>query len=470
MGSAASTSTRGTAVAEPAVGGGSWVAEGAPAPPFHPPAAPQILEAGKAVSVPASVDDSWSVEGAPPPFPQDPASDLRPLWATSPTSTQSGIDNFSTRCEEEPEDFMRNLVEHQLYMRGDPFKYLTNKWLEGGPKLDYDPDEDEELYESLMDDDEERLDDPTHELSPEEQALTEIAAQAAMGAEEAEAARIRELEMSTQGYKAWLQARDPRANWVVQTGQKPARFLERSGPEVSKCVSVSTWFRTPAGVYSPDQPVWWWLGSFVTEALHAATALGFVLPVVQLTSAKKIARRNPVGPQVFNGYVRVMDETGRRTLWSRPFLAFVWDFWLKSKLDDKVRLSPQQLAGRGVATDALEKMAQRPEPRAPPRTRRVVQVPLDILRARGDPPALPALPLQLPFRRVLKPDALEHKLDNFLRSPACQARLAMHAIPDASTSLQTAARAIMRLPDTGIGVMIPGEAEARKSRRSVALK
>lgn len=312
----------------------------------------------------------------------------RRLSRGSVASSESDHERFGT---------LRAAILQNLYVRKNPCEHLTGSWMAGGAKLDLGVEEDEEALE---------FSGAAADAKDSAGGVGFMDGASLEGFEEAVAeATRRERQLETcDGYKTWLLVREMRANLALPASSpsKPRRGAER---ELRGQAAVG-WYRCPADPSMPDGMHWCWRSDFVAEARVASQAFGLRDATVGLAEAERLLRKRPGAMQLLNEHVEVTSTDGRGELWSRGFLRVLEAMHFKRGRSGDVRLTLEQLQQRaGEGAWHLARPDIWPHALDSPRARKALSVPVPELAARGLPPAVPRLPLRMPYAIPYKRDA-----------------------------------------------------------------
>jgi len=364
---------------------------------------------------------------------------------------------------EEPDPYL-DLIQHRLYHGVDPFKYLTNAWLEGEePKALFG----DNVYLKMG------IGTPDDIGSKPETTEQKAAREAAEEAEkkkafEKEADILRMEELVTDkgdGWKLWLRGRDFRSEFKVQpqltkSEEKAEEFKEKHGNTMyqerpkprPRTISMNKtkhkWVRAPVDTREPKGQMVCWRADFVSQALTDATTLGLERPTIAAEKLRELARKDWQMIDLFYWYVEAVDLDGNRELWSPTFVGYLWEYWQRSFFGDAVRMSEAALedlaaSERYAGLEPLgitEGLFPRKPVEWPKKIWRppVMKVP-EALFKRIEQPGLPPLPLRFQHNLVCKDGQLERNIATNLDGSE-----AWDAMLGTSSRLQAAARAALR--------------------------
>jgi len=351
-------------------------------------------------------------------------------------------------------DPYKDIVQYKLYYGPDPFRFLSNEWLEGeAGKLTADEvDEEDHHYEQepyrptgvdgepLPETEEEKEKRQANEKSVKEQ--------------EAEVLRMEELlNDQADGWKLWLRGRDFRSEFKVQPSkeeQKRQEFREQEKKAVRRprTVNGKGWIRAPIDARAPKGEMTCWRADFVKEARYDADLLGLERPTMPAEAVRNLARKDWGIIDQFYWHVEAVDLDGNRELWSPTFVGYLWEYFQRSMAGDLVNLSEGQLEAKaqserlkGLQPDGLSgglfqrKPVVWPKPIWKPPYFKVPQEVFHIV----EQPVLPPVPRRFQHNLVYKDGPLERSLQRRL-----QGSEAMDAMLGTSDRLQAAGRSILR--------------------------
>merc|ERR1712232_1438219 len=202
----------------------------------------------------------------------------------------------------------KELIKHQLYFRPDPFRFLTDDWLEGGEKAE--PEDIEQPMETP------REEDLTAEQKKERDAREEQR-------RKAEEFRLAEIERTDElladvgdGWKLWLRGRDFRSEFKLATEEdhKPRKEKVQKKSGEMLC----------------------WRADFVHVAREDANLVGLERPTIAAEALRELARKDWDNIERFYWHLEAVDLDGNRELWSPTFVGYLWEYWQRSKMADDV--------------------------------------------------------------------------------------------------------------------------------------
>jgi len=381
--------------------------------------------------------------------------------------------------QEEPDPY-KDMLQYQLYHRPDPFRLLSNDWLEGvGPKEDFDfnEDADEALVDLITEHLREGQESPSQRMEREAQ---EAEKEHQKEFQEHEMMRMVELVNDKgDGWKLWLRGRDFRSEFKIQD---PKDFSKR-GPNRSateeliaqekakikkpRKVKGKKWIRAPTDAREPKGELMCWREDFVDEARTDANLLGLERPTIPADKMRELARLDWENINKFYWYVEAVNLDGDRELWSPCFVGYLWEYWKRSQFGDHVAMAEAQLEAqakseglRGLMPTGLSeglfmrKPVDWPKPIWKPPYLKIKPEVFHIV----DKPDLPPLPRRFQNNLFYKNTELERNLERNLRGTE-----AWDAMVGTSDRLQAAGRRVLQGEKFAAALAIKkAEAQARR--------